>query len=149
MSNKIQYRNAPLLLAQVRETLITQFKPLFHHFGLTEQQWRILRVLNEQEMEPRELCDTCQILSPSMAGILKRMEQAELINRRAIKGDRRRQIILLTDKSRDLIEKMAPLVEQQYRYIEEAWGDELLNSLYHNLDAIMDKKALPIRSVEL
>lgn len=137
------------MLAQVREAIITPFKPLFHHFDLTEQQWRIIRVLDEQEMEPRELCAMCQILSPSMAGILKRMEEADLIKRRGMLSDKRRQIISLTSKSRQLIDKMAPLVNQQYQFIEDAWGKELLDNLYQTLDAIMESKNTPIRHVGL
>ena len=74
MDQHISQRNLPLLLTKARETIISQFRPILKHFGLTEQQWRVLRVLFEEgRAEPCYLCECCEILSPSMTGILKRL----------------------------------------------------------------------------
>ena len=150
MSEIFKNRNLPLLLSQLREQVISHFRPLLNHFGLTEQQWRVLRVLCEQEqMEPRELCQVCQILSPSMAGILRRLEEMELVQRQPVEGDKRRVFISLTDTSKQLIEQMAPLVQQQYRNLEQAWGKQRLHTLYDSIDTLMECQTLEVKRVEL
>ena len=71
MKHRIAYRNLPQLFLKARDSLMSHFRPILNHFGVTEQQWRILRLLDEHgQLEPRELCDLCQIFSSSMAGVL-------------------------------------------------------------------------------
>ncbi len=150
MKAQIESRNLPLLLAQARENVISHFRPLLHHFGLTEQQWRVLRILcEEREMEPRELCEICQILSPSMAGILKRLEEMGLILKLPVAADKRRLVVTVTAKSEALIQRMAPLVRQQYLYLEDAWGKELMNQLYETIEALGEKKDIKVKRVKL
>lgn len=150
MELTISKRNLPLLLSQIRESVIVHFRPILNHFGLTEQQWRVLRVLCEQEsLEPRDLCETCQILSPSMAGILRRLDEMEYIKRDPVKGDKRRVMISLTPKSKKLIQEMVPYVKAQYQLLEDAWGKELVSQLFDTVDAIMEVRDVEVEHVKL
>ncbi|WP_413206668.1 homoprotocatechuate degradation operon regulator HpaR [Rhodospirillum sp. A1_3_36] len=145
----IAYGNLPLLLARSREAVISHFRPLLKHIGLTEQQWRIIRVLADQgEMEQRLLAETCHILGPSLAGILNRMEEMGLIDRRKVPTDQRRVMVSVSDKSQALVKEMAPLVETQYRYLEDAMGREFIESLFAHLNQILALRDQPIRHVE-
>jgi len=135
MSHKIAYRNLPQLFLKARANLMAHFKPIISHFGLTDQQWRILRVLDEQgSLEPRELCDLCQISSPSMAGVLKRMEELDVIERSAVKGDQRRVLIALSTGGDQLMTEMAPLIDLQYKHIEQTFGIDAVNELVSVLE---------------
>lgn len=150
MSAPFKNRNLPLLLSQVRENVISHFRPLLNHFGLTEQQWRVLRVLFEQtSAEPRELCEICQILSPSMAGILRRLEEMGLIKRQPIKEDKRRVRILLSSTSKSLMDEIIPLIQQQYQLLEDAWGQDLVNQLFDTIDDCLAVKNIPVEHIEL
>jgi len=150
MKTKIKNRNLPLLLSQMREIIISHFRPILNYFGLTEQQWRILRELvSKEKMEPREICQRCQILSPSMAGILKRLEETDLIFRETVPGDRRRVSISLTTKGQKLIAEMAPLVQKQYELLEEAYGKDLMVQLYQALDAFILQKDTVVKRIDL
>ncbi|MFT5707884.1 MAG: homoprotocatechuate degradation regulator HpaR [Oceanospirillaceae bacterium] len=150
MDQHISQRNLPLLLSKARETIIFQFRPILKHFGLTEQQWRVLRILVEEgEVEPRYLCEYCDILSPSMTGILKRLGEMGLISRKAIAGDKRRVLILLTSKSEALAAKILPLIKQQYQLIEQAWGTELIAQLYVDVEHLIQLKTVKVQQVEL
>lgn len=150
MPTKIARRNLPQMLLKAREALLCYFRPIINHFGLTEQQWRIIRVLSEREkLEPREICDLCHILSPSLAGVLARMEEMELVSRRRMAEDQRRVIVELTPKSEAIVRAMAPLIEEQYRYIEESFGADLINQLHKVLDQVIAAKCSSIRRVEL
>ena len=134
----LPYRNLPQLFLRSREALLRHFRPLITHFGLTEQQWRILRAVAEHgELEPRELCEICQLLSPSLTGVLSRMEELDLVSRSRMPGDQRRVLVRLTPKARALVAELGPLIMAQYKLIEQALGPELLQELYGVLDKVL------------
>lgn len=150
LKHHITYPNLPHRLLKARDSLMSHFRPILNHFDITEQQWRILRALDEHgQLEPRELCDICQISSPSMAGILSRMEEVGLIKRDGIPGDQRRVIVHLSKKGTKLLSKIGPLIDKQYSYIEQACGKQIFTDLLAVLEEFIDLKDRPIKQVEL
>jgi homoprotocatechuate degradation regulator HpaR len=138
MSAVPQHRNLPLLLLRAREGVMAQFRGILNRHGLTEQQWRILRALLENSaMEPRQICEVCQLLSPSVAGVLARMEELGLVRRQRMESDQRRVLVSITPKSRALARRMAPLIDAKYAELEAALGPELLADTYALLDRLM------------
>jgi len=136
-ARRISRTNLPLLLLKARESVIQPFRPIFQRFGLTEQQWRILRLLADRtEVEQREVAEACQILGPSLAGILARLEDAGLVRRARAKADQRRVFVTLSGKGKRLIGEMAPLVDAQYEKLEAALGGELMASLITVLERL-------------
>lgn len=134
----LHHRNLPLLLLLAREGVIARFRPILHAHGLTEQQWRILRVLVETDaLEPRQIVRLCGISSPSLAGILARMEEQGLVTRAGLAHDRRRQAISATAASRKLAARMAPQIEAAYAGIEAEVGAEAVRRLYAALDEVI------------
>ena len=126
------------------------FRPIMSHFGLTEQQWRVLRTLDDNgQMEPREICEMCQFSSPSMAGILARMEEDDLISRSRIIGDHRRVLIHLSDRGTSILSQIAPLVDLQYSYFEESCGKKIFDDLFKVLDEFTELAKNPVKRVEL
>lgn len=150
MSRKLAYRNLPQLFLKAREELLCHFRPIISHFGLTEQQWRILRTLSEMEqLEPREICEICHILSPSMTGVLSRMEEMNLVTRVRMPEDQRRVIVRLTPKSEQLVSELGPLIVEQYKVIEQAFGPDLIKELYEVMDRVIAAERGPISRVAL
>ncbi|HJV94165.1 MAG TPA: homoprotocatechuate degradation operon regulator HpaR [Azonexus sp.] len=150
MSRKLAYRNLPQLFLKAREELLCHFRPIITHFGLTEQQWRILRTLSEMEqLEPREICEICHILSPSMTGVLSRMEEMDLVTRERMPEDQRRVIVRLTPKSEKLVSELGPLIVEQYKIIEQAFGPELIKQLYEVMDKVIAAERAPIPRIAL
>jgi len=137
VSTKPSQANLPLLLLQMREEFIARFRPILNHFNVTEQQWRILRVLRFNEpMEPREICETCLFLSPSLAGVLARMEADGLVRKEKVESDLRRVLVYTTDKSKRLVDDAMPLISEQYRLLEDFVGADVLADLYRVLDRL-------------
>jgi homoprotocatechuate degradation regulator HpaR len=129
------HRNLPLMLLQARERVITRFRPLFNEHGVTEQQWRIVRALLETgPLEPREIVVVCGISSPSLAGVLARMEEMDLVARERLDHDQRRVRVSLTMRSRALVRQMAPGVEAAYQALEAQIGPDLVQHLVDALD---------------
>ena len=135
----INHRNLPLLLLQAREHVLAKFRPLLNANGLTEQQWRVVRALLETgPLEPREIVAHCRISSPSLAGVLARMEETGLVERERMEHDQRRLSVSLTAKARALAQRMAPEVEAIYAQIEERVGAERLRAMYDALDELIE-----------
>jgi homoprotocatechuate degradation regulator HpaR len=137
-SKKIKHRNLPLLLLQAREQVIAHFRPVLNAHGITEQQWRIVRLLNEAgPREPREIGELCSISSPSLAGVLGRMEELGLITRKRMDHDQRRVRVSLSARSRALAARMAPQIEATYRHIEKLIGADFCGRFYQTLDELI------------
>lgn len=140
-------RNLPLLLLQARESVIARFRPILNAHGLTEQQWRIVRALLEQPtLEPREIVEVCRISSPSLAGVLARMEATGLVQRQRFDNDQRRVQVSLTPRSRALAARIAPEVEAAYATMEAQIGSAALQDFYATLDRMIDALGPPTDS---
>lgn len=93
-----QAQQINVALLQTRESLLAYFRPVFHNAGLTDQQWRIIRLLAEQGMmDFREIAEQTCILRPSLTGILNRLESSGLVLRLKPQDDRRRLFLRLTE----------------------------------------------------
>jgi homoprotocatechuate degradation regulator HpaR len=150
MASVLTHRNLPLLLLQAREAVLSHFRPIINHFGLTEQQWRIIRTLSENDaMEPRQIAEVCKILGPSLTGVLARMDELGLVERRRLDTDQRRMLVSLTAKSRELVKRMAPLVEAQYRELERAVGRAAIADAYRAIDLLLEQLSARVALVEL
>jgi homoprotocatechuate degradation regulator HpaR len=133
-----RHRNLPLLLLQAREQVIARFRPILNEHGITEQQWRIVRALSDTgPLEPREIGELCRISSPSLAGVLARMQELGYIRRKRLVHDQRRVLVSLTALSRKLSAAMAPQIETTYREIEAQIGVEFSSSFYRALDDLI------------
>ncbi|MDY7579262.1 homoprotocatechuate degradation operon regulator HpaR [Herbaspirillum sp. RTI4] len=151
MEKMSKHRNLALLLLQARECVMGNFRRILNHYGLTEQQWRVIRAIsdNDAPMEQWQICETCQILSPSLAGVLVRMEDMQLVERTRVDTDQRRILVTLLSKSHALIKDISPLIEQQYANLEAGIGAETVASLYQALDGFLSKQDNPIDLVDL
>jgi homoprotocatechuate degradation regulator HpaR len=136
----IRHRNLPLLLLHARESVIAHFRPLLNEHGVTEQQWRIVRALLEHgPLEPRQIVQLCRISSPSLAGVLARMDEIGLVTRARLDHDQRRLHVTATARSRALAASMAPRVEAVYAAMEAALGADFMAAAYATLDALISR----------
>ena len=150
MKQIITYPNLPQRLLKARASLMWHFRPILNHFGITEQQWRILRTLDEYgQLEPREICNMCQFSSPSMAGMLARLEKFKLVERARVSGDQRRVIVYLSQKGIKLLSEIGPLIDLQYSYLEETCGKQVVAGLFTVLEEFIDLTKRPVKHVEL
>ncbi|MCF8147421.1 MAG: homoprotocatechuate degradation operon regulator HpaR [Sulfuritalea sp.] len=116
---------------------MSRFRPVLNKHGMTEQQWRILRVLlDEDGLEPRQLCERCLISSPSIAGVLMRMEEAGLIKRERMEHDQRRVKVTVTASTIKLGKSMASTIEREYLELEKLVGVKQLQQVYDALDTL-------------
>lgn len=137
-ASRMKHRNLPLLLLQAREHVIAHFRPILNAHGITEQQWRIVRVLLDGgPLEPRQIGELCRISSPSLAGVLARMEELGFITRKRLDHDQRRLLVSLTRRSRGLASRLAPRIDATYERIESLIGREFSGRFYEVLDELI------------
>jgi homoprotocatechuate degradation regulator HpaR len=133
-------KNLPQLMLQGRELVLSRFRPMLNEAGFTEQQWRIIRVLVEHgPLEPREIVQVCGISSPSLAGILARMDETGLVRRERMAQDQRRLLVSATASSRALAAKLAPRIEAVYAGLEADLGPRLTRQLYESLETLVER----------
>ena len=126
-----------LTLLQAREVAMSFFRPLLNQHGLTEQQWRVIRILRQEgEIEINRLADLACVLRPSMSGILARLERDGFIRRRKSPEDQRRVLISLTDNGEQLFLSMRDEMESNYLTIQERFGEEKLSQLLDLLNEL-------------
>ncbi|WP_422134544.1 homoprotocatechuate degradation operon regulator HpaR [Endozoicomonas sp. ALD040] len=127
----------PLKLLKAREAAMSFFRPMLQEHSITEQQWRVMRVLNDtDEMETKQLADACCILSPSLTGIIQRLEQQDYVSRRKSSEDHRRILVKATPKARKLLDEMTPMVENSYSRLTEGLSQEKMERLKELLDEV-------------
>lgn len=123
-------------LLHARESAMSLFRPMLRSFGMTDQQWRVIRVLAaKKNIEAFELSKQSMILPPSLTRILRNLEEDGLIKRAIYKQDQRKVLINLTTKGRKKYRQIVPESERIYRSIEKTMGkkelDELLKRLFY------------------
>ncbi len=128
-------KTLPIALLRLREMLMERFRPMLHEHGVTEQQWRILRVLNESgELDAGQLAEAACILSPSLSRILKALEARAYISLKKDPADGRRSLVSLTANSRNLIREIAPESAAIYAEIEARVGRDRIEILLGEID---------------
>ncbi|GHF40693.1 homoprotocatechuate degradation operon regulator, HpaR [Seohaeicola zhoushanensis] len=104
---------------------------------VTEQQWRVLRVLEEGgPMEPTRIAEQSCLLLPSLTRILQKLDEKKLIQRKTDKTDRRRQIVRITPRGSRLIEEN---LDKNLAFLEEVrtrLGPERFDTLLDLLTAL-------------
>ena len=124
----------PMELLKAREAAMARFRPVLREWGLTEQQWRVIRALSEyQPLDASELATRSFLLAPSLTRILKNLESQGLITRSADSNDQRRQVVSLSSKGQERFDQAAPESEDLYAEIEAEFGVDRLELLYELL----------------
>jgi len=129
-----------LTLLQAREAAMGFFRPSLNQHGLTEQQWRVIRILSQHdELEINRLAELACILKPSMTGVLVRMEAAGMVVRRKAEQDQRRVLVRLAEKGEACFSSMSQSMEANYQRLQAGFGEEKLQVL---LTLLNELKAL-------
>ena len=107
-------RSLPMMLYRALDAVMPRFRRIFNEFGLTEQQWRVLRVLWEHDdIAFRDLAEITLIPAPSLVGVVDRLGTQGLVGRRRSEADRRDVFVHATDKGRELHRQVRPQVDRE------------------------------------
>ena len=133
------HRNLPRLLLQARESVMAHTRPSLREHDLSDQQWRVLRVLGEHgTVETGRVAREAYIVGPSLTGVLARMERDGLVRRERDPDDQRRTVIEATAKGLKLVDKLSRTIEAHYDWMEKSLGKRKLAQLYELLDQVIE-----------
>ena len=126
----------PMILSRSLAGIMPVYRTLFQEHAITDQQWRVMRALWEQKhLTSKQISEITLLPSPSLVGILDRLEKKGFIGRLRSVEDRRLVYIVPTLAGRELQELMLPKIEQIHdlfmkKVTPEEWGE---------LNRILDK----------
>lgn len=140
------HRNLPRLLLEAREAVMQHTRPSLREHGLSDQQWRVLRVLGEHAADPAgvetgRVAREALLLGPSLTGVLTRMERDGLITRNRCPLDARRTVVRATPAGLTLVRTLSQTIEAHYQWMESQLGKERLAQLYALLDDVISLEA--------
>ncbi|MCU0763735.1 MAG: homoprotocatechuate degradation operon regulator HpaR [Hydrogenophaga sp.] len=136
------HRNLPRLLLEAREAVMQHTRPSLRGHGLSDQQWRVLRVLGEHAgdsggVETGRVAREAFLLGPSLTGVLTRMERDGLIERSRCPEDARRTVVRATAEGLRLVGALSSTIEAHYAWMEARLGKARLAQLYALLDDVI------------
>ena len=130
MPTQSKHASINIGLIQAREALMTQFRPILNQANITDQQWRIIRLLAENgTLDFQDLANKACILRPSLTGILTRLEKAGMAVRLKPSNDQRRVFLKLTQAGEKLYQSIGEKVDERYHAIENVFSKEKLEKL--------------------
>lgn len=135
-------RSLPIALLRARERVMGPIRAMLSDVGITEQQWRVLRVLQETgPLEPTQIAEQACLLLPSLTRILQKLEEKDYIERRRNKADKRKQSVKVTRKGANLIEANLSSALALTEHVSARMGSaryEQLLDLLNELDGVDD-----------
>ena len=128
----------PIRLLRARHAAINQFQPIYRKYDVTEQQWRVLRMVTSSgSLTAGDLSHAIFISMPSLSRIMHSLEKRNLIRRRADKDDLRKTIVSATAAGRTMVAGAAIWSDTRYRDIAQWFGKTRLKELQILLDDLI------------
>lgn len=131
-------RSLPIALIRAREGVMIPIRDMLLETGITEQQWRVLRVLSEfGTLDTKTLAERACLLLPSLTRIVTTLRTKGLITQTRDETDRRRQFIAITHDGQTIIDDntaQAAEIVADFKRILGKQDYDLLLDLLERLD---------------
>ncbi|AXI48872.1 homoprotocatechuate degradation operon regulator HpaR [Sulfitobacter sp. SK012] len=129
-------RSLPIALIRAREGVMLPIRDMLAGTGISEQQWRVLRVLSEHgPQDASTLADRASLLFPSLTRMAQSMRNNGLITQTRDEVDKRRQLIEITAAGQKIIDDRAAQTAQIVVGFQATLGAE-------NYETLLDLLAL-------
>ena len=128
----------PMMLYRTLDTVMPRFRKIFNDLGITEQQWRVLRVLWEHDaVTINRLAELTLIPAPSLVGIVDRLERDERVIRQRSQADRRKVNVVLIAKGVELEDQVMPRVATTYADLKKSVDSTTWEQVLRGLQEIV------------
>ncbi|SDF83863.1 homoprotocatechuate degradation operon regulator HpaR [Sulfitobacter delicatus] len=136
-------RTLPIALLRARERVMGPIREILNESGISEQKYRVIRVLDEAgPMEQTALANASCLLLPSLTRMLRAMEEEGLLTRASDPNDGRKSIVTVTDAGQQILQDHADDAAALFADLDERFGKERMEKL---LDMLEDLVALDMR----
>lgn len=121
---------------------MSHFRPILAAHDVSEQQWRVIRVLSEQGvLDATEVAAKAFILAPSLTRMIRSLEDRGFITREKDEGDGRRVLLKLAPAGKAVIDAVMPLSRRAYADIDARFGEDRHRQLLELLGDLARLKA--------
>ena len=135
-------RSLPIALLRARERVMGPIRGMLSSVDITEQQWRVLRVLQESgPMVPTRIADEACLLLPSLTRILQKLEEKKLIQRNPDPKDKRKQIVTVTPEGERIILSNLDTSMELMNAIRDRMGADRYDKLLDLLNELEEAEA--------
>jgi DNA-binding MarR family transcriptional regulator len=134
-------QEAMLNLLRSADQLQIRFARLFRQFGLTPQQYNVLRILRGEgrPLPILEIAARMITVVPGITGLIDRLEAASLVERRRCDDDRRVIYVALAPRASEILAQIdAPLEALHQQTLGHLTADEL-----QTLSRLLEKARSP------
>ena len=130
-------RSLPIALMRSREKVMGPIRDMLKVSGITEQQWRVLRVLSESGAQDlTQISVKASLLMPSLSRIIKKLREEGLIVSQTNGEDRRRQIVRIGTKGQKIIDDNLPQAMKIAEELQQHLGLERHEQLLDLLETL-------------
>lgn len=114
-------------------------RPLLRAENITDQQWRVMRVLNDSgPLDATQLAQRALLHAPSVTRILRELVGRGLVTREPDPTDARRSNVDLTEEGAGLVKRTAASTRGVLEVYSQRFGAERLANLRSELSALAD-----------
>lgn len=137
-------QSVPMALIRARERIMVPIREMLAPTDITEQQWRVLRVLEEfGPLDPTKLAGRACLLLPSQTRIVQTLVEKGLVTREPHPSDRRRQTVAITRSGRKILEDNLEQAHAIAERIERLLGKKRLQTLLDILAELGELQSQP------
>ena len=130
-------RSLPIALMRSREKVMGPIRDMLKVSRITEQQWRVLRVLSESGAQDlTQISVKASLLMPSLSRIVKKLREEGLIVSQTNDEDRRRQIVRIGTKGQKIIDDNLPQAMKIAEELQQHLGLERHEQLLDLLETL-------------
>lgn len=137
-------RSLPISLLRAREKVMGPIRAMLTDAGVTEQQWRVLRVLAEfGALDGSQIAAHSCLLQPSLTRIMRTLTDKGMVLRSADPNDKRRQMVLITPLGEAVLRDNQAQAKQIADELETKFGSKRMAML---LDLLAEMNQLELQS---
>lgn len=123
--------NIGTMLGQVARLLRRRFDERARGIGVTRPQWQVLTLLKRNEgINQGGLAELLEVEPITLGRMIDRLQDADLVVRRADPNDRRAWRLHVTERGEDLMEQLRPFAQETFALalegIDEAEQQQLM-----------------------
>lgn len=128
------------LLAQANREINRQLDARLRLEGVPVEQWRILKVLSDGKGHSMgDLAEAVLLNHPTLTKMIDRMVTDALVYRVQDANDRRKVLMLVSDRGKALTQRLNSLAQSQEAHISENYGNKATAELKRLLEALIEK----------
>jgi homoprotocatechuate degradation regulator HpaR len=132
-------QSLPISLLRVRELIMESIRPMLAGHDITEQQWRVLRVISEEgEADATTVAHKACLLAPSLTRILRTLTAKGHVEVFKDAKDGRRTLMTLTNSGAIFLAKVAPESQEIFTELRGIVGQDRWEELVKVLCDIRD-----------